>query len=77
MERELNSQNKSITDEWTLTNENFDKDTLLSAIIMKGGNFEPLYTNPSYFYTMCAMFWKKWERTFEKWFDALDIEYNP
>ena len=77
MERELNSQNKSITDEWTLTNENFDKDTLLSAIIMKGGSFEPLYTNPSYFYTMCAMFWNKWERTFEKWFDALDIEYNP
>lgn len=77
MEKELNRQEKSITDTWTLTNENFDKDVLLSTLIMKGGTFEPLYSNPTYFYTMCAMFWRKWSRTFEKWFDALDIEYNP
>lgn len=68
---------KSISDNWTLDNENFNKETLLSTIVMTGGRFEPLYANPEYFRMMSGQWWNKWERSFQKWFDALDIEYAP
>lgn len=69
---------ESITDTWTVTDsESFDKDILLSTIIQKGGTFEPLYTDPVYFYSSCSWWWKKWNRTFNKWFYVFDQEYNP
>ena len=79
METELNSLAvpKSIADTWTLENETYDKETLLACIVQTGAEFEPLYTNPLYYQTMCGLWWKRWSRTFEKWFDAFDIEYAP
>lgn len=77
MERTLNRENKSITDTWSIDNEHFDKDILLSAIITKGGRFEPLYTSPDYYYEMCDYWFKKWNRTFTKWFNVFDKEYEP
>lgn len=76
-ERELNEVEKSIIDTWDLNNEHYDKETLLSAIIMRGGRFEPLYADPEYFYLMCGFWWNKWKGNFDKWFDVLDAEYNP
>lgn len=73
----LNHNEKSITDSWSLYNENFDKEVLLATIIQKGGTFEPLYSDPDYFRMMSEMWWKKWTRTFQKWFDVLDEEYEP
>lgn len=77
METELQANNKSFADDWELTNQTYDKDTLLACIIQTGASFEPLYTDPDYFHLMSAMWWKRWKRTFEKWFDAFDLEYNP
>lgn len=78
MENHLNHKEKSIIDSWTLEDiESFNNETLLASIIFKGGTFEPLYTDPDFFYYMCAFFWKKWERTFTKWFEAFEIKYNP
>ena len=78
IENYLNKSEKSIADNWILEGvDEFDKDTLLASIIFKAGTFEPIYTDPDYFYLMCGYFWKKWERTFTKWFTALNIEYNP
>ena len=71
------SEPKSIADTWALDNERFDKDVLLSAIIEKGGRFEPLYSDPDYFNDMCVYWWSKWKRTFEKWFDIWDVSYTP
>ena len=68
---------KSISDNWTLDNNTFDKQTLLATIVTTGGRFEPLYADPEYFRFMSAQWWNKWQRNFLKWFDALDIEYNP
>lgn len=68
---------KSISDNWQLDNENFNKQTLLATIVMTGGRFEPLYSDPEYYRFMCAQWWNKWSRNFQKWFDALDIKYNP
>lgn len=49
----------------------------MSTIVQTGGRFEPLYSDPDYYRIMCGFWWQKWQRTFEKWFDAFDIEYNP
>ena len=49
----------------------------MATIVQTGGRFEPLYSDPDYYRTMCGFWWQKWQRTFEKWFSAFDIEYNP
>lgn len=76
-ERHLNANDKSIADAWTLTNNTFDKDTFLACLINKAGQFEPLFSNPFYFRDMCGWWWNKWTRTFTKWFDVFDKEYEP
>ena len=70
---------KSLTDKcvMTSTDSDFDPQVLLSAIIMKGGTFEPLYTDPLFYYKMVEMWWKKWSPTFNHWDEVLRAEYNP
>lgn len=79
LERHLNEfYNKSISDNWTISDsENFDKQALLYTIVTKGGQFEPLYTDPRYFAEMSSLWWAKWSRTFNKWFSVFDKEYEP
>ena len=77
IEQMLNFNEKSFTDAWECEYGDFDKDTLLSAIITTGGRFEPIYTDPDYFRMMCGHWWNKWQSTIDKWFDAFSQEYNP
>lgn len=55
----------------------FNSKTLLAAIILKGGQFEPLYTDPRFYYDMSYHWWNKWKYTFKKWIDVLEQQYNP
>ena len=77
IEMALNHDDKSIMDACSITNENFNSDDLLAAIISKGATFEALYADPDYFYYAVGYFWGRWSRTFNEWFNAFDIEYNP
>lgn len=77
IEAQLNFTDKSITDTWECEFGDFDKEILLSSIITTGGRFEPIYTDPDYFHDMCGYWWRKWQSTFDKWFDAFSQEYNP
>lgn len=80
IQKALDLESKSITDTWDLSeleSDSYDKDILLSSIITKGGTFEPLFTDPDYFYEMCGYWWRKWHRTFLKWFQVFDKEYEP
>lgn len=77
IEKELNRKNKSIIDTWSLDSDVFDADVLLTSIVTTGGTFEPLYTDPEFFYLVCADFWNKYKRTFQKWYDAFEIKYAP
>lgn len=81
MEQTLNADEKSIVDTFELLPSeeelDYDKEVLLAAIMRKGGTFEPLYTDPEYFYWDCSMWWKKWRRNFTKQAEALQIEYKP
>lgn len=60
-----------------MENERFDKDVLLNTIVVRGAQFEPLYSNPEFFLQMSDSWWMAHRRTFEKWFDAFDIVYAP
>ena len=85
MENYLNqTENKSLADSFILLDpessepiSNYDKDTLLFTIINKGGSFEPLYSDPDFFYSACGQFWNKWKFNFLKLFLAFNSEYNP
>ena len=57
--------------------EGVDKDTLTDNILIRGGEFEVIYAQPDFMQRAIGSWSKKWYRTFAKWVEALDIEYNP
>ena len=54
-----------------------DKDTLVGNILMRGGEFEVMYSDPNFLQSCIGIWSNKWYRTFTKWVEALAIEYNP
>ena len=72
---------KSLTDAWVFDGDSevqgFDKDTLLSTIMLKGMSFEPVFTDPRFYYLMNGQWWNKWKPVFDKWFVASEKEYEP
>lgn len=57
--------------------EGIDKDTLVGNILLRGGEFECVYSDPSFIQNAIAIWSSKWYRTFDKWIKALNIEYSP
>lgn len=57
--------------------DNVDKDVVINNILLKGGEFEVLYSNPIFLQQAIYTWSKKWARTFNKWVEALSISYNP
>lgn len=57
--------------------EGIDKDTLINTILLRGGEFEVLYSDPVFFQNMIGVWSNKWQRTMSRWIEALNIEYNP
>lgn len=54
-----------------------DKSLAVNTILMRSGEFEILYPNFDFLKLQIAAFSAKHERTFEKWVDALAVEYDP
>ena len=54
-----------------------DKDTLIDNILLRAGEFEVLYSNPFVYQNAIGVWSDKHKRTFEKWINALSMEYNP
>lgn len=76
MEAFFNNMNKSIFDGLELP-EGLSKDTLTDNIILECGEFETLYSDP-YFMQQAIKTWSDREQaTFERWINALSIEYAP
>lgn len=63
--------------EHLLLPDGIDKETLVSNIMLRGGEFEVIYSDPFFMCESIKTFSKKWQRTFEKWVNALSISYNP
>ena len=54
-----------------------DRDTVINNILLKGGEFEVLYSDPLFFKQMISIWSSKWNHTIERWIKALAIDYNP
>ena len=54
-----------------------DKNTLINTILLNGGEYEVLYADAIFFQNAIGVWSNKWQRTMERWINALSIEYNP
>jgi len=53
------------------------KETLTDNILMRGGEFEVLYSDPDFMQKSIGAWSEKWQGTMKRWVDALAIDYNP
>ena len=54
-----------------------DKSLLVDNILIRSGDFESLYGDPGFIKDAVGIWSRKWNRTFKKWFDALNLDYDP
>lgn len=54
-----------------------DKELFINSLLLDAGEFEVLYADPDFFRSAVGIWGKKWYRTFEKWYQALQVEYDP
>ena len=54
-----------------------DKDLFINSLLLDSGEFEVLYDDPDFFKNAISIWGRKWYRTFDKWFNALSISYDP
>ncbi|MBO7696976.1 MAG: hypothetical protein J6T10_30465 [Methanobrevibacter sp.] len=57
--------------------EGIDKETVVDAIIYKASDFEMMHINPPFVRYAIGAWSNKWLPTWEKWYDVLNMEYNP
>lgn len=57
--------------------EGIDKNTLTDNILLTGGEFETLYSDPSALQSFIGIWSRKQQPTFERWIAALSIDYAP
>ena len=54
-----------------------DKTLLINNILMLGGEYEVLWGDPFFYQNMIGVWSDKWQHTMQKWFDAINAEFNP
>jgi len=54
-----------------------DKELFINSLLLDAGEFEVLYADPDFFRSAVGIWGKKWYRTFEKWYAALQVHYDP
>ena len=57
--------------------EGLTKTTLTDNILLRGGEFEVLYANPSAMQSLIGIWSSRMQDTFKRWVDALAIDYAP
>ena len=57
--------------------EGITKDTLVNNILLRSSEFEVLYPDPDFLKSAIGDFSNAWQPTFERWVNALTLEYNP
>ena len=78
IENYLNQQtpSESLFDDWEIP-EDIDEDVLIRNILTNTAEFETIYPEPSFLKDEITNWSKMWYRTFQKWVEALAIEYAP
>ena len=72
----LYNYDNTIFDGLTLP-EGIEKSTLVANILLRSGDFECIYPDPDFLKSAITLWGKKWQRTFIRWIDALNIDYDP
>lgn len=72
----LNRYNMDIFEKLTLPDE-IDKDVVVTTILSNGADYELINPDLLFMYDASEFFSKKWKRTFEKWVELLNAEYEP
>lgn len=54
-----------------------DKDLFINSLLLDAGEFEVLYADPDFFKNAVSIWGRKWYRTFQKWYEALSVSYDP
>lgn len=54
-----------------------DADLVKNTIIMEAGDLGLLYADADFMKDAIGVWSKKWYRTFQKWYEALQIDYSP
>lgn len=57
--------------------EGVEKEIVINTILDESADFEVIYADPFFTENMVGLISRKWQRTFQKWYDALQLEYNP
>ena len=76
LETYLHDYDKSIFDDLTFP-DGINKEDTVNSILLEAGEFEPLYAEPYFLRSAISLWGRKHYRTFQKWIDALSIEYAP
>lgn len=66
----------TIFDSWTMP-EDMDRQTAIDAILFRAGEFEVLYPQLPFLKDQIGKWGARHNRTFEKWLEALAVEFNP
>ena len=53
------------------------KSVMVDNILLRGGEFEVVYSDPDFMQYAIGSWSAKWQRTMQKWVEALSIDYNP
>lgn len=72
----LNAENDNLFSKLTLP-EGIDKNILSNNILLRGGEFEVLLSDPYTMQEAIAIWGAKWNWTFARWIKAINIDYNP
>ena len=72
----LYNEDNTIFDLFTVPTE-INKETLINNILLRSGEFEVLYPDPEFMKLSIGNFASAWQPTFERWVNALALEYNP
>ena len=75
-ENALNHHDQSLFDDINLPEE-LDKDLVTNNILLRGAEFEVLYSDLNFFREAVKLWFKVKYRTFDKWIKAANAEYNP
>lgn len=54
-----------------------DKDTFIDNLLLRSGEFTVIYPDPDFMEFAIGAWSRKWQATFNRWVDALAIEYDP
>lgn len=57
--------------------EGLEKQTLTDSILLRGGEFEVVYANPTAMQSLIGIWSNREQATFERWINALSIDYAP